>query len=97
MFNKDYFDANVMYSVEFDNGYRYRNIIKGSELDKALKDRDDISDIEFAGKQPDAWCRKVCNLAYYNWFNNRSWWNNKGLHSLYEVVDYIIDNNLARV
>ena len=97
MFNKDYFYNNVMYSVEFDNGYRYRDTIVGAKLVEALESHDDISDIEFASKQPDTWCRKVCNLAYYNWFNNRPWWQKKGFTSLYEVVDYIIDNGLARV
>ena len=96
--NREYFDANVNMSVELEYEMGGRNwfTMKGSEV-KEFCDRhsDEISDIDFACKQDNAWVKKVLNTAYYNWSKNMPWVRKQNITSLWALVDFIIDNNLV--
>lgn len=101
MKDSKYFEEHVNMAVEIEYEYGGRNwyTMKGSEVksfcDSYEDSEDGVSDIDYATKQDDEWVRKVLNAAYYNWMHNLDWCKSKGIHSLWTLVDYIIDNRLV--
>lgn len=101
MMTKDFFENNVIVAVEveYDMGGRCWHTMKGSEVreycDRVEQAGDSISDIDYCTKQNNAWCRKVLNAAYKNFYDNRDWCRKWGLKSLDDVIDFIIDNKLV--
>lgn len=101
--DKNYFEANVVFAVEVEfeiGGRNWRTVVGQKALDEylnRLNEFDDmwLSDIDYASKQPDKKVRKVLNTAWYNFRNNSEWCKKHGLTSLWSVVDYIIEENLA--
>lgn len=95
------FDNEVFYTieVEYEIGGRGRLEVKGKELDATFEsiadDGDYISDCEYSTNQPNAWVRKVLNLAFYNLKNNLKWCLENDCCGLESLIDYIIENDLA--
>ena len=103
MKDNKYFDNNVMMvvEIEFENGGRHRETMRGAEVDKYLDNHCQdgyayFSDCDYCTTQPDDWCRKVLNTAYLNWTKNFDWVKKQGVCSLWELVTWIIDRQLVR-
>lgn len=100
--DKKYFNENVIMAVEIEHDAygRHWSQMKGSEVNAYCKMYEDdemcgISDIDYACKQTDEWCKKVLNHAMLNWTKNYDWCKKHNLSSLDALIDYIIDNKLV--
>lgn len=96
--NKEYFNNNVMMAIEVETecGGRYWDTMLGSEVDAFCKRHEnEISDIDYCCNQPDAFCRKVLNLAELNFFKNRAYCEKHNITSFFKMIDFILDNGLA--
>ena len=98
---KEYFEEHVNFAVEveYETGGRNWQVVKGvKELHKVCEFiKDILSDIDYCTDQDDPFCRKVLNLAWLNWHSNYEWCKQhiEGCHCLDDVINFILDNNLA--
>lgn len=98
-----YFSDNAMYAIEVEDAGgcgRYWDTVKGSdELARYIRRVEAggnlISDVDYAAKQEDEWCRKVLNLTDYNWDKNKDWCRKMGFKSFGDLIIWIVENKRA--
>ena len=102
---REYFYNNVILAVEveFAEGGREWFEVKGADEEQKLMESiveagDYISDSDFAtdSHQVDNFVKRVIKLASLNWWENREWWQRNNLKSYWEVIDFILDNELYK-
>ena len=105
---KEYFWSNVKQAVELEDedGYRFwSEPMTPTECDEYIKSKCKtksdmskpyyLSDRDFMTEQyQDTFCARVMKLADLNFFKNQEWCEKNNLTSFYEVIDFILDNEL---
>ena len=101
MKDRKYFEEHVIMAVELDGDYgKHWSTMRGVEVKDFLDRMVDgettyFSDLDYCTKQEDEWVRKVLNTAEYNWWHNRDWIKKVEIHSLWDLVEYIVDHGLV--
>lgn len=100
--DKDYYDKHVDMAVEFEDedGYKYWEECKGSEVDALIKKhtadgRTYFSDMDLNSKQSDPKVKEFLNFVFYNTDHNPNF-KDKGMWSVLEKafgVEFTIPNN----
>ena len=55
-----------------------------------------LSDVDLCTHQTDKFVERIIKLAHLNWFENSAWWKKNNLKSYWEVIDFILDNELYK-
>ena len=100
---REYFWNNVVWAIEIEreDGSRYWNHPKGNIEKSGLLSIIDastnlwLSDIDF-GDQDEWFTDRILKLANLNFFKNEAWCRKNNLKGYFDVINFILDNELYK-